>query len=72
MTAINRLKTLRVDAPKQLFNKKNEYYETGDEKAPFLSESFLYPLLGKESARSVLAAVNNVIRAVGIDPRSLQ
>ncbi len=34
--------------------KKMEGYEKGDEKAPFFSEAFLYVLLGKEDARSIL------------------
>jgi len=39
---------------------------------PFLSESFLYPLLGKEDARTLLALVNGVFNAAGIDPDRLQ
>jgi len=49
--------------------KKSEYYEKDDEKAPFFSEAFLYNLLGKEDARTVLACLDNFIRAMGIDPR---
>jgi len=50
----------------------NEYYEKDDEKAPFFSESFLYNLLGKEDARTVLACLSNFIRAMGIDPDMTQ
>ena len=72
ISAVRELQMFVVDTPTILFNKRNQYYEKGNEKTPFFSESFLYPLLGKENARTVLAAVNNVIRAAGIDPRSLQ
>lgn len=40
----------------------------GDDDAPFFSEAFLYTLLGKEQARSVLARVNAIARALGVDP----
>ena len=69
ISAITHLQTLIVEAPEELFHIDNDYYQPGDENAPFLSEGFLYPLLGKEGARTVLAAINNVIRAAGIDPR---
>jgi hypothetical protein len=47
---------------------KDTGYEKGDEVAPFFSESFLYNLLGKDDARTILAVLNNFIRAMGIDP----
>lgn len=51
------------------FNRnKREGYEEGDEKAPFFSEAFLYNLLGKEDARTVLAVLKNFVRSMGIDP----
>ena len=34
--------------------KESLYYEKGDENAPFFSEAFLYNLLGKEDARTLL------------------
>lgn len=37
----------------------------GSEDMPFLSEGFLYPLLGKEDARSLLARVHTLLEAVG-------
>lgn len=43
--------------------KKNPHYEEGDEKAPFFSEAFLYILLGKEDARTLLSLMK---RALGI------
>ena len=35
---------------------------------PFVSESYLYMLLGKEDGRSVLAYTRGIVRAVGGDP----
>jgi len=61
-----------VSAPEGLFNKDNDYYSPGDEKAPFFSESFLYTLLGKEDARTVLQNIRAVIRACGMDPDKLE
>lgn len=46
--------------------KKSGYYSVGDEDAPFLSESFLYNLLGKSDARSLLGMLN---RALGFRER---
>jgi hypothetical protein len=40
-----------------------------DEGVPFITESFLYPLVGKEDARTFMALVNNVFRALGVEPR---
>jgi len=47
-------------------------YEKGDDEAPFFSEAFLYPLMGKEDARTILAMLDNVVRAAGIDPYDIQ
>jgi hypothetical protein len=41
-------------------------YEPGDEKAPFFSEAFLYVLLGKEDARSLLGRMRTLRKALGI------
>ena len=44
--------------PKMLKLFQESYlYESGDELAPFFSERFLYPLLGKDEARRVLREV---------------
>jgi hypothetical protein len=48
--------------------KSSDYYSKGDEDAPFFSESYLYPLLGKEDARTVLSYINNLMRFQGLDP----
>lgn len=45
--------------------KKSGYYTEGDEDAPFFSESFLYNLLGKDDARTLLHLLE---KAVGDKP----
>ncbi len=49
-----------------------EGYEPEDEEAPFFTEAFLYNLLGKEEARTVLSLVRQVGRALGMDDRDLR
>lgn len=41
-------------------------YAEGDERAPFFSEAFLYNLLGKEDARTVLALMHTLLQAGGM------
>ena len=48
------------------FNRKNPYYRAGDEKAPFYSEAFLYPLLGKDDGRTVCYAFERLCEYVGL------
>ena len=38
--------------------KERDGYEDGDEDSPFLSEAYLYNLLGKEDARTLLALLS--------------
>ena len=45
--------------------RENYGYAIGDENAPFFSETFLYVLLGKEDARTVLAYLGQLLRALG-------
>lgn len=52
---VNDFKEFKTESLPEGFNSKNMYYEEGDEKARFWSEGFLYPLLGKEDARTLLA-----------------
>lgn len=52
--------------------KKLTGYKEGDENAPFFSEAFLYVLMGKTDARTILALVANLIRAAGLDPNNLE
>jgi len=44
----------------------------GDEKAPFVSETFLYPLLGKDDARTLLYKLREVMRVAGVDMDDLE
>lgn len=46
--------------------KESPYCKEGYEKAPFFSEAFLYCLLGKEDARTVLAYLNNLQASIGL------
>lgn len=39
---------------------------------PFITESFLYPLLGKGDARTLVAFLRGVVEAAGLDMRALQ
>jgi len=38
----------------------------GDEDAPFFTEAYLYPLLGKDSARSILARLERLSESLGL------
>jgi hypothetical protein len=42
-------------------------YSEGDEEAPFFTEAFLYNLLGKDEARSVLGIVRRLCRLAGVE-----
>lgn len=44
-------------------------YEVGDENRRFFSEAFLYNLLGKDDARSVLHIVRELAELAGVDFR---
>jgi hypothetical protein len=50
--------------------KKTGFYDEGDEDVPLVSEAFLYPLLGKDDARTFMALLNHVLRCAGVDPHS--
>lgn len=41
-------------------------YAEGDENAPFFSEAFLYNLLGKDEARSVLSIIRQLAELAGV------
>jgi len=64
--ALRNLAKMKLDHP--IVNdefKESCYYSEGDEDAPFFTEAYLYCLLGKENARTVLAYVNAVFNAAG-------
>lgn len=44
-------------------------YSEGDESAPFFTEAFLYNLLGKDEARSVLGIVRRLCVLAGVEFR---
>lgn len=44
-------------------------YGDGDETAPFFTEAFLYNLLGKEDARSVLSIIRRLSALAGVEYR---
>lgn len=52
--------------------KSSDYYSKGDEDAPFYSEAYLYSLLGKDDARSVLAYLHSIMETVGLDPAAVE
>ncbi len=59
-----------VPENKDILDKDSDYYAKGDENAPFVSESYLYNLLGKEDARTFRALLKNVLEHLGVDRHS--
>jgi hypothetical protein len=53
-------------------SKKAGFYDNGDDEVPVICETFLYPLLGKDDARTFMALLNHVLRIVGMDPNSVE
>ena len=53
-------------------SKKAGFYDEGDDEVPLICETFLYPLLGKDDARTFMALLNHVLRIVGMDPNSVE
>jgi hypothetical protein len=41
--------------------------QLGSEDMPFFTEGFLYPLIGKEDARSLIARMHTLLEAMGYD-----
>ena len=64
VAAIEALYEFTIEAPPRFT--KAYGYERGDESAPFFSEAFLYVLLGKEEARTVLAKLHHVEAPLGL------
>jgi len=58
--------------PPEQFTPTNDFYSDGDENSPFFSETFLYTLLGKEDARTLLALMRKSLESVGIDMIELE
>ncbi len=62
-----------VEVFRYLSRRRGGGYTKGDETAPFFSEAFLYNLLGKEDARSLLGRMQTLLSLLGYDPvRALQ
>lgn len=53
----------------EISNEQLQAEREGDEDAPFFSEAFLYTLIGKDSARSILARLRRLEEALGV-PRA--
>lgn len=53
-------------------SKRAGFYDKGDDEVPVICETFLYPLLGKDDARTFMALLNHVLRIVGMDPDSAE
>ena len=64
--AFKKLLRLKLEGVPEHFTKLAGYAK-GDEDAPFFSEAFLYVLLGKEDARTVLSYIHNLIKLAGLD-----
>lgn len=62
--AVEKLKTWAPESGPGLLRKCEDFTE-GDEDAPFFTETFLYLMIGKEDARTLLAYMRNVAEAVG-------
>jgi len=64
------LKTIgKINYPPKHFPKKEygEIVTDEDCKCPFFCESYLYPLLGKEDARTLLCLLKRAFESVGIN-----
>jgi len=61
--ALRDLYEFRVE--EQHLDQGSDFYQSGDEDAPFFSEAYLYNLLGKHDARTVLAYLHAVERPLG-------
>lgn len=59
----------KINYPPKHFPKKEygEIVTDEDCKQPFVSESYLYPLLGKEDARSLLGLLSRAFKSLGVD-----
>jgi len=72
--ALERLKTFTLDGgldPRIVeIMKESPYYEEGDEDKNFFT-CILFSLIGKEDARTVIAMIENMARAAGIDPNTI-
>jgi len=64
--AVNKLLNFSIGYFPVMADPNKEGYEKGDEKAPFFSETYLYNLMGKGEARTVLSFIRRLCDVVGI------
>lgn len=64
--ALKALYDWHVEFTPEGFDASNPMYEEGDEDAPFFTEAYLYVLLGKEDARSLLGRMRELRNALGV------
>jgi len=57
-------KISRLNYPVKDFGK---VFAKGDDACPFFSEAYLYNLLGKEDARTLLALMRKLCRSLGVE-----
>lgn len=59
---------------KKLFKKLQDgyFYDKGDEDTPFFSEAFLYNLVGKEDARTILGLIRKLVESAGVDAYKIE
>lgn len=55
----------------QRWSASSGMYEEGDGQAPFFTEAFLYNLLGKDDARSLLSIVRRLGKSLGVETQEL-
>ena len=70
--ALRDLLSMKIEGQIQLLDTTDDMYEIGDEDAPFFSEAYLYNLLGKDGARTVLMHIRRVCEACGFQMYLLQ
>lgn len=67
-----KLLRFKVDGSPLRGFKSSDYYSKGDEAEPFYSEAYLYNLLGKDSARTVLAYLHELMESMGLNPLDVE
>jgi hypothetical protein len=63
-----KLLRLKLEAPPLRGFKSADGYSKGDEDQPFFSEAYLYNLVGKDDARTILGTLHHLMKFMGLDP----
>lgn len=58
-----------IEADTDRHGKRYGMYSEGDEQAPFFTEAFLYNLVGKDEARSILGVIRRLCVLAGVEFR---